>query len=189
MWYLVLISHSKKGGDRAQGLGQLRWGHPHTLAPSHPWTLTPLTFLSSPSTHLGLQPACLCAPELLPWALCVFPCNLTNWSCSCGHSVRRFSAPSPQHRDQSSRRGQSRARWAVFTPLPITSLRCCMLVICSLYHFPPGGSKKSAKLPRQSYEYPAQFIQAQQEGRGLIGGGMLWIPASSFFPWHSWWRG
>lgn len=182
MWYLVLISHDKKGGDWAQGLGQLWWGHPHTL--------TPLTLLSSPSTHLGLQPACLCAPQLLPWAPCV--CFPATWLIGAAAGDAAWGVPLLPARStetKSSRRGQSRARWAVFTPLPITSLRCCMLVICSLYHFPPGGSKKSAKLPRQSYEYPAQFIQAQQEGRGLIGGGMLWIPASSFFPWHSWWRG
>lgn len=74
-------------------------------------------------------------------------------------------------------------------PWPITSFQHCLLVICSLYHFHPGGSKKSANLPQQSYESLAQFIQAQRDSRGLIRGGMLWIPARSFFPWRSWWRG
>lgn len=74
-------------------------------------------------------------------------------------------------------------------PWPITSLQHCLLVICSLYHFSPGGSKKSANLPQQSYESLAQFIQAQQESRGLIRGRMLWIPARFFFPQRSWWWG
>lgn len=112
-------------------------------------------------------------------------CEATAW----GSSVKFSSAPTPRCIPRKAQWTWGAQRRGAFMPWPITSLRRCPLVICSLYHFPSGGSKKSANLPQRSYESLAQFIQAQRDSRGLIRRGTLWIPARSFFPRRSWWRG
>lgn len=131
-----------------------------------------MTSWTSVALRFRLHPARLCAPKI-GCTFCAFshPCT-PSWvshSVLCRSPAQLQFFPVPiACREQNSSRGHSRA-----VSLPITSLWCCMLVICSLYHCPPGGPKKSANLPQQSHEYLSQFIQAQQEGRGLIRGGML----------------
>lgn len=139
-----------------------------------------MTSSASTAVRFGLQPAHLCAPKIGLHIICAFSYAWTDGPPQLGASrgalqigstaaqrMQFFPMPAAR-REQNSSRGHSRA-----LSLPITSLQCCMLVICSLYHCPPGGPKKSADLPQQSHEYLSQFIQAQREGRGLIRGGML----------------
>lgn len=138
----------QEGWGLGTGLGAAVVG-----APSHPRTLDLPVFTLHPSRFAASLSLCSPAPALS--TVCVFPCNLTNWSCSWGRSMRRSSAPSPQHRDQEQQTWAEQGEVSGFhAPAHhITSLlHAGYLLSISL---PPRGLKEISRAPPAELRIPS----------------------------------